>query len=59
MLVVRAFFIGSNQKVAPYHLVVFKVMTTKSDLPLIGVRTIIPKWPMNTGNFGKTSLLVE
>ena len=52
-------FIESDQKVAPYHLVVFKVMTPKSDFLLIGDGIITPKGSMNTSNFGKTSLFVE
>ena len=51
--------IGSDQKVAPYHLVVFEVMTPKSDFLLIGAGTTTPKVSMNTANFGKTSLFVE
>ena len=52
-------FIGSDQKVAPYNLVVFKVMTPKNDFLLIGAGTITPKGFMNTANLGKTSLFVE
>ena len=52
-------FIGSDQKVAPYQLVVFQVMTPKSDFLLIGAGTITPKGSMNTTNFGETSLFVE
>ena len=52
-------FTESDQKVAPYQLVVFEVMTPKSHFLLIGIGTIAPKGSMNTVNFGKTSLLVE
>ena len=52
-------FIGSDQKVAPYHLVVFQVMTPKSDFLLIGAGAITPKGSMNTANFGKMSLFGE
>ena len=52
-------FIESDQKVAPYQLVVSWVMTPKIDFLLIGVGTIIPKGFMNTANFGKTSLFIE
>ena len=52
-------FIGSDQKVAPYHLVVFKIMTPKSDFLLIGTGPITPKGSMDTANFGKTSLFVQ
>ena len=52
-------FIGSDQKVAPYQLVVFEVITPKSDSLLIGVGTIAPKGSMDTADFGKTSLFVE
>ena len=45
--------------VAPYQLVVFQVMASKSDFLLIGTWTITPKESMNTANFGKTSLFVE
>ena len=34
-------------------------MTPKSDLLIIGSRTLTPKWSMNTANFRKTSLFVE
>ena len=37
-------FIGSDQKVAPYHLVVSQVMKPKSDFLLIEVGAITPKW---------------
>ena len=52
-------FIESDQKVAPYQLVVSWVMTPKNDFLLIGAGTIIPKGFMNTANFGKTSLFIE
>ena len=52
-------FIGSDQKVAPYQLAVFEVMTPKSDFLLIGVGTIAPNGSMNTADFGKTLLFVE
>ena len=52
-------FIGSDQKVAPYQLVVSEVMTPKRDFLLIGVGTIAPKGSMNKADFGKTSLFVE
>ena len=52
-------FIRSDQKFAPYQLLVFEVMAPKSDFLLIGVGTIAPKGSMNTANFGKTSLFVE
>ena len=45
--------------VAPYQLIVFQVMTPKSDFLLIGAGTITPKGSMNTANFGKNSLFVE
>ena len=45
--------IGSDQLVAPYYLVVFEVMTPKSDFLLIGNGTITPKGSMNTANYGK------
>ena len=51
--------IGSDQKVAPYQLVAFKGMTSKSDSLPNGARIITPKGSMNTGNFGKTLLFVE
>ena len=47
-------FIGSDQNVAPYHLVVFYVMTPQRDFSLIGVGTITPKGSMNTANVEKT-----
>ena len=46
-------FLGSDQKVAPYQLVVFWVMTPKIDYLLIETATITPKGSMNTANFGK------
>ena len=52
-------FIGIELKITPYHLVVFKVMTAKSDSLLIGTRTITPKGSMKTKKNGKTSLFVE
>ena len=52
-------FIGSDQKVAPYQLVGFQVMTPKSYFLLIGAGTITPKGSMNTVNFEKTLLFVE
>ena len=52
-------FIGSDQKVAPYNLVVLYVKTQKSDFLLIGAGTITPKRSINTVNFGKTSLSVD
>ena len=52
-------FIRSDQKVAPYQLVAFWVMTPRSDFSLIGAGTKTPKGSMNTANFGKTSLFVE
>ena len=52
-------FTGSDQKVAPYQLVFFEVMTPKSDFLIIGVGTIAPKGSMNTANFRKTSLSVS
>ena len=52
-------FIGSDQKVAPYQLVVFEVITPKSESLLIGVGAIAPKGSMDTADFGKTSLFVE
>ena len=52
-------FLGSDQKVAPYQLVVFWVMTLKSDFLLIEAGTITTKGSMNTANFGKISLFVE
>ena len=52
-------FKWSDQKIAPYHLVAFWVMTPKSDFLLIGAGTITPKVSMNTVNFGKTSLFFE
>ena len=51
-------FIESDQKVALYQLVVFWVMTPKSDFLLIGDGTITPKGSINTANFGKTSLFI-
>ena len=52
-------FIKSDQKVAPYQLVAFWVMTPKSDFLLIGAGTITHKGSMNTANFGKTPLFIE
>ena len=52
-------FTGSDQKVASYQLVIFEVMTPKSDFLLIGVGTIAFKGSMNTVDFGKTPLFVE
>ena len=52
-------FIGSDQKVAPYQLVVFQVMARKKDFLLIGAESITPKGSINTVNLGKTSLFVE
>ena len=47
------------QVVPSYHLVVFWVMTPKSDFLLIGAETITSKGSMNTENVGKTSLFIE
>ena len=47
-------FIGSDQMVAPYQLVVSQVMAPKSDFLLIGAGTITPQESMNTANFEKT-----
>ena len=52
-------FIGVDQNVAPYQVIVFWVMTPKSDFLLIRGGTITSKGSMNTANFGKTSLFVE
>ena len=52
-------FIGSDQKVAPYHLVVVWGMTPKSDFLLIGAGTTKAKGSISTGNFEKISLFVE
>ena len=52
-------FIGSDQKVAPYLLVGFEVMTPKSDFLIVENRTITPKGSINTANLGKTSLFIE
>ena len=52
-------FIGTDQKVAPYHLVLYWVMTPKIDFLLIGAETITPKGFMNIENVGKTSLFIE
>ena len=52
-------FIGRDQKIAPYQLVVFEVMTPKSDFLLISVGGITPKGFMNTAKFRKTSLFLE
>ena len=40
-------------------LLLFKVMTPKSDFLLIGDETVTPKGSMNRLNFGITSLFVE
>ena len=52
-------FIRSDQKVTPYQLVFFLVMTLKSDFSLIGTGKITLKGSMNTANFWKTSLFVD
>ena len=44
-------FIRSDQKVTPYQLVFFLVMTLKSDFSLIGTGKITLKGSMNTANF--------
>ena len=46
-------FIGSDQKVAPHQLVVFYLMTPKSDFWVIGAETITPKGSMNKANLEK------
>ena len=51
--------IESDQKVAPYHMIAFKLTTPKSDFLLIGAGLITQKGPMNTANFRKTSLLIH
>ena len=50
---------GSDQKVAQSRLIVFQVMTPKSDFLLIRTWTVAPKRSMNTANFAKTSLLLS
>ena len=46
-------FIGSDQKVAPYHLVVSWAMTPKSYFFVTGVGIITSKGSIKTANFGK------
>ena len=41
-------FLSLHIDVAPYHLVVFEVLTPKSGFFLTGARTITPKESMNT-----------
>ena len=52
-------FIGSDQKVAPYHLVVSWAMTPKSYFFVTGVGIITTQGSIKTANFGKTLLFAE